>query len=230
MNYIGLDISKISTAMVIETNGKDYIFSYNTLKKKEKWNQSISGIIDSKSYSYDKLEDYSESEMNKLSIFIIIANDLINDILMVINKDEDTIINIEGFSYSSAQGPLIDLVGIASIIRAKLIENIPNIKYIKIVSPKSLKLNVCEMVYGKTENVNKKGVKSVTINNDNEGKSGGNFDKFDMFKALTKYTKNSELKDYCLEKYDEISKLSKIPKPLEDINDAYWLKENSKNI
>lgn len=228
MNKIGLDISKISTAMVIETSNNEYILSYSTIKPTEKWNKSMSNIIKSRYYKYENesetKSEYSESEINKLNKFIQISNDLISDILNTINKDEETIINIEGFSYSSSAGAIIDLVGIASIIRAKLIENVPNIKSIKIIAPKSLKLAVCSLVYGNTVKINKKGKESKEINTNEDGKSGGNFDKIDMFKSIIKMNNSSKLIDYCLINKDEILKLKKIPKPLEDIIDAYLLK------
>ena len=44
MNYIGLDISKVSTGLSIESKGIDYLFSYNTTKPTQKWNKILATI------------------------------------------------------------------------------------------------------------------------------------------------------------------------------------------
>lgn len=230
MNYIGLDISKVSSAVSIETKDKQYLFSYNTHKPTYKWNKIIKdeeGIF-IRNYEYDnKIEDYSESEINKLTQFINISNDIIKDILSVINKDEDTIIYLEGYSYGKSVGPIIDLVGIASLVRAKLYEHIPNIKLMKVISPKSLKLISCEMVYGfQMVEKGKRKIKIVKeINTNNNGVKGGDFTKHDMFQAIVDYGKPYNLNNIFNEKYDEIIGVKTYPKPLEDLNDAYLLKE-----
>ena len=90
MNYIGIDISKISTGMVIETNGKEYIFSYNTNKPTYKWNKAINDICKIRTYEYDNtIEEYTKKEIDKLTQFINISNDIVEDALSVIDKKED---------------------------------------------------------------------------------------------------------------------------------------------
>jgi len=131
LNKIGIDISKISTAMSIEVDGIEYLFSYNTMKITQQWNKILLDImnVSIKTYNYDNtIENYSISEIDKLEIFIDIANDIIKDILSIININKQTIIYIEGYSYGrSVNGPLLDLVGIGATIRSKLYEYIPNI-------------------------------------------------------------------------------------------------------
>jgi len=125
MNYIGIDISKISTGLSIESNNKNYLFSYNTMKITSKWNKVLNEITNMKirTYNYDNnIKDYSKSEINKLENFIQISNDIIADILSVINTNEDTIIYAEGYSYGKNPGPLLDLVGIGSTIRSKIMK------------------------------------------------------------------------------------------------------------
>ena len=55
MNLIGLDISKVSTGLAIEVKGKNYLFSYNTMKITSKWNKVLNTIDDIKirTYEYD---------------------------------------------------------------------------------------------------------------------------------------------------------------------------------
>lgn len=46
MNLIGLDISKVSTGLSIESKGKNYLFSYNTMKITSKWNNALYSCLD----------------------------------------------------------------------------------------------------------------------------------------------------------------------------------------
>lgn len=227
MNLIGLDISKISTSMVIETNGKEHIFSYNTNKPSYKWNKNIENIVKIRTYEYNnKLDTYSEIEIDKLNVFSRISSDLVQDIVETISN-EPTIIYIEGYSYGKDSSQIIDLVSIGSVIRTKIFESVQNIEKIKIVAPKSLKLIACEMVYGyKLINVGRKKEKIVkVINSNKEGKKGGDFDKIDMFKMILDYNNKSILDSFYNENLEELLSLKYFPKPLEDINDAWLLKE-----
>ena len=230
MNYIGLDISKISTAMSIETNDINYLFSYNTNKVTSKWNKGIQNIkgVKIRTYEYDnEIDNYSEKEINKLKLFLNISNDLIEDLLSVINKNEESIIYIEGYSYGRDPGPIIDLVGIGTIVRGKLYENIPLIKRIKIIAPKSLKLICCEMIYGsKMIDIGKRKSKIIKeINTNNNGIKGGDFSKHDMFQAIIDSNSDYNLNDYFIENYKAIKEIKTFPKPIEDIDDAWLLKE-----
>lgn len=215
--------------MCIESCNEDYYFSYNTLNENYLWNKISSEIANIKTYKNVFNNDYSCSENEKIEIYLKIANDIVNDIVVHINPNEKTLIAIEGYSYYKNSFEIIDLVSIGTTIRIKILENIKNIKEIKIIPPKSLKLNVCEMVYGfKYVHVGKKRDKVVKVINESfDGKKGGNFDKNDIYKALMNYS-DSKLKKFYIDKKDKIEALKNIPKPLEDINDAYFLKETIK--
>ena len=104
-------------------------------------------LINFRHIIYKEVNIYSKNEIIKLEQFSNISNQVINDILNTINKDEYTKINIEGYSYSSNAGPILDLVGIGQSIRLKLFELIPN-SDITIMSPKTIKTQACELVYG----------------------------------------------------------------------------------
>jgi hypothetical protein len=232
MNLIGLDISKISTAMAIEVDNKEFLFSYNTNSKDYKWNKLVNKIVNVKTYNYsnDKNIEYSDSEIDKLQQFINISNDIIKDIKFVINENEKTIIFIEGYSYSKNVGPIIDLVGIGTIIRSKLLENIKNIEKMFIISPKSLKSYTCEMIYG-FEILTKKNKKTEKIINLNKnGVKGGDFSKHDMLEAILDSKKNYTLLNIINQNYEEIKNAKNMPKPIEDINDAWLIKEIIKYI
>ena len=222
-NIIGLDISKVSTAMVIK-NDKELYFSYNTNKPDYKWNKMVSHFVDIKTYEYDNtIKNYSLSEVNKLQQFSKISTDLINDIKNNIDFSLETIINIEGYSYGKSSA-IIDIAGISSAIRVKIYEAVPNAK-ITIIAPKSLKLMVAELVYGfdmvEIGGKNKRSEKVIRKNN--RGIAGGNFDKIDMLHAIKDYNKNDKLSMFIKENFDVITEKKEVPKPIEDINDSFWL-------
>ena len=217
--------------MAIEVNNIEYYFSYNTNDINYKWNKLCSSVTKIRTYDYDNKnkKQYSESEVNKLKIFSRVSTDLLSDILSCINKKEDTICYIEGFSYGQGSSQIIDIVGISSAIRIKLYELIPNIQ-IKILAPKSLKTNICGVVYGKIlTNIGKKRPKIVEISLPNKrGITGGNFTKIDMHEAILDSNFISKWKDFIDTNKNEINKNKSIPKPIEDINDAFLLKELAK--
>ena len=233
MNYIGIDISKISTAMTIETPSGEFYFSYNTNKHNYKWNTFASVFCNIKTYKYEKNDNYSISEINKLKIFSEISNDLLNDILNTIDKRYRALINIEGYSYGTktSPGPIIDLAGIGGIIRNKILENILNLQLIHISAPKTLKIDTCKLVYGtKMVTIGVRKPKLVEkINPNTNGKSGGSFDKDDMFSAIIDYNQKSQLLSNIHLNLAHISNVKGIPKPYEDLIDSYFLKETIKN-
>jgi hypothetical protein len=119
------------------------------------------------------------------------------------------------------------LVGIGATIRSKLYENIPNIQEIKIIAPKSLKLFTAEMIYGaEIKDIGKRKEKIVKIiNKNNNDVSGGDFKKIDMYYAIKESNKEHLLKQLFEELHEKIIKTKSFPKPLEDLNDAFLLKE-----
>ena len=74
---------------------------------------------------------------------------IINTILSNINDTEDTYIAIEGYSYSSNAGPLIDLVTFSTLLRDNLLKYVTT--NITIVSPGELKKGCAMIVYNKGE-------------------------------------------------------------------------------
>lgn len=231
MNYIGIDISKNSSAMVIETNNHEYCFSYNTNPEKFLWNIFCSEYCYIRHYNYDNKnkKNYSDSEINKLKNFSEISSDIMLDILKTINLNEETIIYIEGYSYGTGSSQIIDLVGIGTSIRLKIYEGISKCQ-IKILAPKSLKMDTCRVIYGvNLVNIGKKKPKIVEkINPNTKGIPGGNFTKIDIFEAILDGNFNTKWSNFLVENQDKIKKNKSIPKPIEDINDAFLLKELSK--
>lgn len=213
--------------MTIEVNGVEFMFSYNTHKHNYKWNSFSSKVATIRNYTYDDSVDYSISEINKLRKFIEIANDMISDIKNTIDESQKTIIGIEGYSYSKDPGPIIDLVGIGSIIRCKLIELIPNIESINIISPKTVKCKTAELVYGSKIVINGKvKLKEMKVVNPNHiGIIGNNFSKTDMLQCVVDYDGNSKYVSYVKDNSIELLTNKNVPKPIEDINDSFFIKE-----
>ena len=232
MNFVGLDISKISTAMSIENSkGENFLFNYTTKDPNYLWVKRTSEIINFRYYDYLDRETYSESELEKLRNFVNIANDIIKDIKNSIIDNYPVYIQLEGYSYGSNVGPLIDLVGIGTIIRGKLLEHVPNVKLIEIVAPLSLKTQTAEYVYGYEMVEKGKRVVRLTkvVNTNEDGVPGKSFSKHDMFKALM----DAKLEVPVFEFYeiykDDLMKMKNLPKPFDDINDAIFCKEIIKN-
>jgi len=96
-----------------------------------------------------------------------------------------------------------------------------------IVAPKSLKLSTAELVYGaEIVDIGKRKPKIVKIINTNKnGLKGGDFQKIDMYYAIKNMGKPHLLSDLFNDMHDKIISTKTFPKPIEDLNDAYLLKE-----
>ncbi len=225
INYIGIDPSIISTAMVI--NGK--VFNY--CRKKEVFNKSdkytkqydlCKNEITYRFINLQYIENYSENEINKINLYNDITDMIIQDINNNIIKNTQIKIAIEGYSYSSSAGDIIDLVTFSTLLRNKLLLIS---KDIKIISPSTLKLESCKITYKPLEKqIGGKNPRIEYIYKNKLGIAGGKFSKEDIYLALIE---NSNFNDkYCTflkEHKLSILFLKTIKKPLEDCNDAYIL-------
>lgn len=225
MNFVGIDPSLISTSVVI--NGK-YLFNYTTEKTAtnksglNKWYSLCEDLVEYRWVKYDNKEDFTDSEVEKLDKYDYLSDMIIEDIIDHIDETKPIHIGIEGYSYSSAAGPLIDLVTYGTLLRKKLLDVTGNIK---IFPPMTLKLESAKLTYPIT--LEKK--KEVCRNK--EGVAGGKFNKFDMYKALTENESfKSEWVDFLREIQDDVFQNKSIKKPMEDCNDAYLIYEVLKNI
>lgn len=225
-NFIGVDPSIISTAVVI--NGKPF----NYCRKKDAMNTKQTELTkwfklceDQITYRYIDLtykEAYSENEIHKMYLYDTITEQIIKDINDNINKDEPTKIAIEGYSYSSSAGDIIDLVTFSTLLRRKLLTITTDIV---VLSPSTLKLESCKLTYKPiVKEIGGKKPRTEYIYRNNIGIAGGSFNKVDMYGALID---NPDFNDkYCTflkEHKMSILFLKTIKKPLEDCNDAYLL-------
>lgn len=229
MNYIAIDPSLSCTAMVV--NDKKFVYTTATVahtKKGElkRWFQECEEF--STIHVYKDLPDnlsHSELELHKLHHYDSITSRIITDINNNLNANENTIIAIEGYSYSSAAGPLIDLVTFSTLLRKKLVTfvkcNDLDCPTLSIYQPTEVKQKAAALVYPAIT----KGKKTEYRNKD--GVAGGSFKKPEIYKALLD---NDKLKtdkwvEYIREQSEEILDMKSIPKPIEDINDAKTLYE-----
>jgi hypothetical protein len=229
MNIIGIDSSKVSSAMAIKSNKGEFLFNYTTKKENYKWIKKTKDIVNYYHFNYDLNgdENYSDGEVKKLIAYSYVSNKIVEDALKCIDHNDESIIRIEGYSFGSGAGDIIDLVGIGQSIRIKLIESIPKIKNIEILAPKRLKTLCCEYAYGKPEQAisekTGKPLKKWIPSTNNDGIRGGDFTKHEMLKAIKESNLKSPLTNFYKENYDEIYSLKTIQKPIEDLNDAIWL-------
>lgn len=210
-------------------NGKIFCFTnreliYSKTGKITKWFELASPFVQYFPITYRKTEDYSSNEILKLNAYHEITSSIVDTMLTNINPREDLKIYIEGYSYSSAAGPIIDLVTFGTLLRYKLYEHTENIT---ILSPTSLKLEAAKLTYPAIR-TGKKVIKYEYRNN--QGTAGGSFTKFDMYHALIENSNlHGEWVSFLRAFKDEIMTNKIIAKPLEDINDAellYRIHEN----
>lgn len=232
MIFIGLDVSKISTALCIEKNGKTKLFNYTTKKSNNCWVKDTSDFINYRHFDYKYLneKDYSKSALIKLVEFDEITDLIINDIFNTVKVLDSIKIAIEGYSYQS-KGPIFDLIEFTTILKHKLLHKLNKYSSVTIMSPFTLKLETCKMIYKpRIETKGKRVIKMITHFENDKGVEATKFDKWDMFYAFNKSDIKLELKEWCKEYEKDISKNKEVPKPLDDIIDACFLKEIIKKI
>lgn len=221
MNIVGVDPSLISTAVAVNNNLINYCRESDVVTKNgfKKWFQLCEEYVKYEFVSYHKGKDYSEHEIIKLNDYDRISSKIVEDILSLIDSNQDTIIGIEGYSFSSKSGDIIDLVTFSTLLRKKLYNDVS--KNLIILSPSTLKKESCILTYTPID-IGKKKPKLEYRNR--EGISGGSFTKREMFKSIVE---NENLTDvwsnHLRSIYVEISEMKDIPKPYNDLCDAYLI-------
>jgi len=224
-NIVALDPSLISTALVVSSGNEFKMYNYcresSAFGKTgiKKWFKLAEQFVTYKFIEYREFKDYSEGELIKLKDYDRITDGIIEDVLSNIDSSKPTKIGIEGYSFSSTAGDIIDLVTFSTLLRKKLFDQVS--EDITVLSPSTLKLESCKLTYPPI-NIGIKKEKWVYRNS--IGISGGSFTKTDMFMAIVE---NTEMRDFwskhCkLVKADVLS-IATIPKPYEDVNDAFLI-------
>jgi aryl-phospho-beta-D-glucosidase BglC (GH1 family) len=208
MNYVSVDFSLNYPGICIfntESNTHHYISYVKPglgTKKEQKLQEDISLLSDvTLVYQPDwktTFGDYSKNELAKVRRYMATADQIINIILGITKTKNDYIIAFEGTSYGSKMGTnnIIDMAAGAAILKEQMISQL-HVKDILTVAPTTIK-----KFAGK-----------------------GNMNKLQLFEAyqqnvnddpiLAQSPLHSMIKDL------EIGK--KIPKPLDDLVDAYFL-------
>lgn len=232
MNIIAIDPSLTCTAMVVNDRKFVYASESTAMTKKmelKSWFKNVEDLATIRTFPDVVKSVYSETECNKLTKYISIANQISDDITATIDPtDDETFVAIEGYSYSSAAGPLIDLVTLSTLIRLNTFYNFGVLVENRVFQPTEVKSYAAKLTYPPIPK-NKAGTKFEYRNND--GVAGGSFKKPEIYKALIE---NINLNgdpwvDYLRNIADEALSLKSVPKPIEDINDAKILYEIVKN-
>lgn len=229
MNIVAVDPSLISTGLVVSSGNTFKIFNYCRESKvygktgMTKWYKMAEEHLIYKFIEYREFTDYSEGELTKLKDYDKITDDIISDILDNIDHSKPTKVGIEGYSFSSTAGDIIDLVTFSTLLRKKLFDRVS--EDISVLSPSTLKLESCKLTYPPIiKEVGGKKPRQEFIYKSSLGISGGKFTKREMFMSITE---NKDIDDYwfkhCLSVKSDVLSISTLPKPYEDCNDAYLI-------
>lgn len=229
MNIVAIDPSLISTALVVSSSDSFKIYNYcresDAYGKKgmTKWFKFAEEYVNYQFIEYRQFEDYSEGELTKLKDYDQITDQIIDDILENIDTSKETKIGIEGYNFGAQVGDLVDLVTFSTLLRKKLFDKVS--RDISVLSPSTLKLESCKLTYEPTvKQIGGKNSRKEYKWRNNLGISGGKFQKTDMYLSIIE---NNEFDDYwsnhCKLMKGDITSISKIPKPYEDINDSFLL-------
>lgn len=220
-NIVGIDPSTTCTGLCI--NGKPFSFSpesqvFNKKGEYNKWYDLASKEVSVNTFSVkDKTSIFTDSEIQKISQYDIVSDSIVKTIKNNILPG-NTVCVIEGFSYNATAGKLIDLVVFSTLLRYKIIK----LHYdLTVVPPATLKVLSAKLTYEPID-VGKKKPKLEWRNND--GISGGKFTKHDMIAAVAdNKSLNDNWSNYIKALYSDLITMKNIPKPFEDVNDAYLL-------
>ena len=143
--------------------------------------------------------DYSKNEFAKIKRYIQTADDIINLILDITGTNKDYHIAFEGTSYGSKMGTnnIIDMAAGAAILKEQMISKL-EVKNLLTVAPTTIKKHA-----GKG-NMNKAALWMAFLNNVCESPE----------------LASSTLYKYCV---SEIGEVKKVPKPFDDLVDAWFL-------
>lgn len=215
MYKIGVDISLRSTAICTNDNGDLKFFSFIKKDIENKWLKKLDFVNIIPITYVTNSKDYSESEIQKLDAYSECTNSIITALINNLPDKSPDIIQIEGYSQGQQAGRLIDLVTLSVLLRIKLRLLWPN-AHMDIVAPRAMKKQAGLLTYE---------VGADGRSRNSMGKASGSFDKLDLLECMINYKKDSQLKKWIIDEYDTILKMKKIPSPIDDIVDSYFLQE-----
>lgn len=213
MQTIAVDFSLNSPGIVVSTQASLHFISYlkaGGTKAEVKMQEELSSCSDiSFQYqpSFETSKEFSQKEMSKLSRFVTTATDIITIInnLEIIELNSPITVAFEGVSYGSGGGGtnnLIDLAAGAAIFKHELCREYydsPGMFNIVTVAPTSIK----------------------------KFAGGGRMNKKDLWEAFTANSlKDEKLNSSRVWEFAKSLEVgAKIPKPFDDLVDAYFLSQ-----
>ena len=213
MNFITIDFSLNSPGICIFLDNKYHFIGYlkqGTGTKKEQKIQEELNLLEDTQISYQpdwtNNENYSKSEMIKVQRHMHTANDIINFILEITKTTKEYVIAFEGSSYGSSAGTnnIIDMAAGAAILKMEMMSRLEVLDMMTI-APSTIKKHAGKGNMKKDE-LWSKFLENVL--NDQE-------------------LENSSLLGFCK---SEIGNVKKIPKPLDDLVDAYFLNHLARTL
>ena len=151
-------------------------------------------------------ENYSKSEMIKIQRHMKTADDIINFILGVTGTKSQYVVAFEGSSYGSSAGTnnIIDMAAGAAILKMEMMSRLEVLDMMTI-APSTIKKHA----------------------GNGRLKKDQLWIKFLENVLDDKSLKNSSLYKYCL---NEIGEVKKVPKPMDDLVDAYFLNHLARTL
>ncbi len=205
MNFIGIDFSLNSPGVVVLNDKLNFIsfLKAGTGTKADQAMQShiaqLSNVTLVNQPAYESSKDFSVQELNKLNRFISMADNMISLIKDKVTADK-CVFGFEGVSYGSNGGTnnLIDMAAAAAIFKYKIKEEFGDqLETIVTVAPSTIKKHAGKGNMGKRE------LWDVFAENRLQDQNLANLEFFQYLQTL------------------EIGK--SVPKPLDDLVDAYFL-------
>lgn len=211
MNFVTIDFSLNSPGICIFKDNKYNFIGYlkpkTGTKKEQKLQEELNILEDTQILQqpdWTNNEDYSKSEMIKIQRHTQTAKDIIDVIIEITGNDDSFIIAFEGTSFGSSSGTnnIIDMAAGAAILKMEMMSRL-NVIDMLTVAPSSIKKHAGSGRLKKDE---------LWI------KFLDNF-------LEDKYLKDSSLLSFC---QSSIGIVSKVPKPMDDLVDAYFLNHLSR--
>tara|TARA_R110002096_G_scaffold323462_3_gene517634 strand:+ start:953 stop:1612 length:660 start_codon:yes stop_codon:yes gene_type:complete len=209
MNYISVDFSLNSPGICLynDNTNKYHFISYikkgSGTKKEQKLQEEISLLDDvtlNNQPDWESTNQYSSAELLKIRRYNSMSNDILELILQHTDNSSDYIIAFEGSSYGSKMGTnnIIDMAAGAAILKNNMLETIKPLD-IKTIAPTTIKKHA-----GKG-NMKKRALWDAFVEN----------------RIQDENIKTSKFFNFCDKLIEPEDK--KIPKPFDDLVDAYFL-------
>ena len=213
MNFVTIDFSLNSPGICVYSNNKYHFIGYlkpkTGTKKEQKMQEELNLLKDTQiaqQPDWTNNENYSKSEMIKIQRHMKTADDIINFILSVTETKKQYVVAFEGSSYGSSAGTnnIIDMAAGAAILKMEMMSRLEVLDMMTI-APSTIKKHA----------------------------GNGRLKKDQLWlKFLENCLDDKALSDSYLWKYckDEIGEVKKVPKPMDDLVDAYFLNHLSRSL